>query len=161
MAKLICVNIHHIGYLQVISCDCCSSHLTVINFCKFHNKEKTNAANMTKMRAKIFTAECLINICIGSEHYMYVMLESLVFYITMTGYDVRISGQDVGRGTFSHRHCMLVDQDTDAIYIPLNHMYENQQNYLEVSVCTQAFITNVQLQNVQLAPACQILLPIL
>ena len=87
---------------------------------------------------------------------MCVMLEShevLVFYITMTGYDVRISGQDVGRGTFSHRHCMLVDQDTDAIYIPLNHMYENQQNYLEVSVCTQAFITNVPLQNVQLAPA--------
>ena len=73
---------------------------------------------------------------------MYVMLESLVFYITMTGYDVRISGQDVGRGTFSHRHCMLVDQDTDAIYIPLNHMYENQQNYLEVSVCTQSSIYN-------------------
>lgn len=97
------------------------------------------------MRAKSFPAECLINICIGSEHYMYVMLESLFFYMTMTGYDVRISGQDVGRGTFSHRHCMLVDQDTDAIYIPLNHMYENQQNYLEVSVCTQAFITNVQL----------------
>ena len=47
MAKLISVNIHHIGYLQVIYCDCCSSHFTVINFCKFH-KEKTNAAKMNK-----------------------------------------------------------------------------------------------------------------
>lgn len=28
------------------------------------------------------------------------------------GYNVRISGQDVGRGTFSQRHAMLVDQST-------------------------------------------------
>lgn len=28
------------------------------------------------------------------------------------GYNVRISGQDIGRGTFSHRHAMLVDQST-------------------------------------------------
>ena len=28
------------------------------------------------------------------------------------GYNVRLSGQDVGRGTFSHRHAMLVDQSS-------------------------------------------------
>ena len=27
------------------------------------------------------------------------------------GHNVRICGQDVGRGTFSQRHCMLVDQE--------------------------------------------------
>lgn len=31
------------------------------------------------------------------------------------GYNVRISGQDVGRGTFSQRHAMLVDQSTEGI----------------------------------------------
>lgn len=31
------------------------------------------------------------------------------------GYHVRISGQDVGRGTFSQRHAMLVDQSTGGI----------------------------------------------
>jgi hypothetical protein len=36
------------------------------------------------------------------------------------GYDVRISGQDVGRGTFSHRHAMLVDQKTENVIVPLN-----------------------------------------
>ncbi|XP_071529922.1 2-oxoadipate dehydrogenase complex component E1-like [Panulirus ornatus] len=48
------------------------------------------------------------------------------------GYNVRISGQDVGRGTFSQRHCMLVDQTNDEIYIPLNHIREDQTGYLEV-----------------------------
>ncbi|GFS26604.1 2-oxoglutarate dehydrogenase E1 component [Elysia marginata] len=49
------------------------------------------------------------------------------------GFHVRISGQDVGRGTFSHRHCMLVDQETDQIYIPLNNISESQDAFLEVA----------------------------
>lgn len=40
--------------------------------------------------------------------------------LLIEGCDVRISGQDVGRGTFSHRHAMLVDQKTEAIIVPLN-----------------------------------------
>ncbi|CAL1263836.1 unnamed protein product [Larinioides sclopetarius] len=49
------------------------------------------------------------------------------------GHNVRISGQDVGRGTFSHRHVMLVDQNSGEIHVPLNHMTENQNSYLEVA----------------------------
>ncbi|KAL0103441.1 hypothetical protein PUN28_017599 [Cardiocondyla obscurior] len=49
------------------------------------------------------------------------------------GYNVRISGQDVGRGTFSHRHAMLVDQSTGAIFIPLNSMVDGQVGKLEVA----------------------------
>eukprot|EP00127_Corallochytrium_limacisporum_P002926 Clim_evm15s143 gene=Clim_evmTU15s143 len=37
------------------------------------------------------------------------------------GYNVRLSGQDVGRGTFSQRHAMLVDQQTEKAVVPLNH----------------------------------------
>lgn len=48
------------------------------------------------------------------------------------GYNARISGQDVGRGTFSHRHAMLVDQKTEHLYIPLNNIHENQTGFLEV-----------------------------
>ncbi|GMK58230.1 hypothetical protein CspeluHIS016_0502620 [Cutaneotrichosporon spelunceum] len=36
------------------------------------------------------------------------------------GNDVRISGQDVGRGTFSQRHAMFVDQKDESCYVPLN-----------------------------------------
>ncbi|XP_018349892.1 PREDICTED: probable 2-oxoglutarate dehydrogenase E1 component DHKTD1, mitochondrial isoform X2 [Trachymyrmex septentrionalis] len=49
------------------------------------------------------------------------------------GYNVRISGQDVGRGTFSQRHAMLVDQSTEAIFIPLNSMVDNQTGKLEIA----------------------------
>ncbi|XP_055970675.1 LOW QUALITY PROTEIN: 2-oxoadipate dehydrogenase complex component E1 [Sorex fumeus] len=49
------------------------------------------------------------------------------------GFNVRLSGQDVGRGTFSHRHAMVVCQETDEIYIPLNHMDPSQKGFLEVS----------------------------
>eukprot|EP01132_Coremiostelium_polycephalum_P005907 gene5907-7356_t len=38
------------------------------------------------------------------------------------GYNVRISGQDVGRGTFSQRHWNLHEQNTESIHQPLNHM---------------------------------------
>ncbi len=38
------------------------------------------------------------------------------------GVHVRISGQDVRRGTFSHRHAMLVDQKREGKYFPLSHL---------------------------------------
>ncbi|EJF58365.1 dehydrogenase E1 and transketolase domain-containing protein 1 [Dichomitus squalens LYAD-421 SS1] len=47
--------------------------------------------------------------------------EALAFgSLMLEGYDVRISGQDVGRGTFSQRHAMLVDQRTEGVVVPLN-----------------------------------------
>lgn len=47
--------------------------------------------------------------------------EALAFgSLMMEGFDVRISGQDVGRGTFSHRHAMLVNQRTEGVVVPLN-----------------------------------------
>jgi 2-oxoglutarate dehydrogenase E1 component len=37
------------------------------------------------------------------------------------GYEVRLSGQDCGRGTFAHRHAVLHDQNTGELFIPLNN----------------------------------------
>jgi 2-oxoglutarate dehydrogenase E1 component len=42
------------------------------------------------------------------------------------GTPVRLSGQDSGRGTFSQRHSMLVDQTSEAKYVPLNHVASEQ-----------------------------------
>ncbi|KAG7444529.1 2-oxoglutarate dehydrogenase, E1 component [Guyanagaster necrorhizus] len=47
--------------------------------------------------------------------------EALAFgSLLLEGYDVRISGQDVGRGTFSQRHAMLVNQKDENTIVPLN-----------------------------------------
>jgi len=42
------------------------------------------------------------------------------------GTHVRMSGQDSGRGTFSHRHAILVDQETEERYVPINHVIAGQ-----------------------------------
>jgi 2-oxoglutarate dehydrogenase E1 component len=42
------------------------------------------------------------------------------------GTHVRMSGQDSGRGTFSHRHAILVDQETEERYVPINHVRAGQ-----------------------------------
>ena len=42
---------------------------------------------------------------------------------------VRISGQDVGRGTFSHRHAVLKDAETNEPYYSLNNIGENQKSF--------------------------------
>jgi 2-oxoglutarate dehydrogenase E1 component len=42
------------------------------------------------------------------------------------GTHVRLCGQDSGRGTFSQRHAILVDQETEARYVPINHVRAGQ-----------------------------------
>ncbi|XP_045767945.1 probable 2-oxoglutarate dehydrogenase E1 component DHKTD1 homolog, mitochondrial isoform X2 [Maniola jurtina] len=53
--------------------------------------------------------------------------------LLMEGRHVRLSGEDVGRGTFSHRHLMLIDQEKETIHVPLNHIHEEQKGFLEVA----------------------------
>jgi len=42
------------------------------------------------------------------------------------GYPVRLTGQDVGRGTFSHRHAVLHNQKDATSYVPLKHISSTQ-----------------------------------
>ncbi len=53
----------------------------------------------------------------------YADAESLAFgTLLIEGYPIRLTGQDSERGTFSHRHAVLRDQETAEPYIPLNHI---------------------------------------
>ena len=53
--------------------------------------------------------------------------EALAFgTLLLEGHRVRLSGEDVQRGTFSQRHCVLVDQTNQAEYVPVNNIRAGQ-----------------------------------
>lgn len=56
--------------------------------------------------------------------------EALAFgSLLKSGHTVRITGQDVERGTFSHRHAVLHGTQTDQIFVPLNHLEKDQAKF--------------------------------
>ena len=56
--------------------------------------------------------------------------ESLAYASILTsGNKVRITGQDVGRGTFSHRHAIVYDNKTGETHIPLQNIEKNQGSF--------------------------------
>jgi 2-oxoglutarate dehydrogenase E1 component len=50
--------------------------------------------------------------------------------LVANNYKVRITGQDVCRGTFSHRHAVLRDQDAGRSYVSLSHISETQRKFV-------------------------------
>jgi len=65
------------------------------------------------------------------------MAETLAYASLLSnGYDVRLSGQDSGRGTFAHRHAVLHDQDRErwdqGSYIPLQHIGKDQGDFVVI-----------------------------
>ncbi|MDY7098657.1 MAG: 2-oxoglutarate dehydrogenase E1 component [Pseudomonadota bacterium] len=57
----------------------------------------------------------------SGEGFDWATAEALAFgSLVMEGYGVRLSGQDSGRGTFSQRHAVWVDQTSEDKYIPLS-----------------------------------------
>jgi 2-oxoglutarate dehydrogenase E1 component len=73
-----------------------------------------------------------IDSVISGSNIDWAVAESLAFASLLTeGIGIRLSGQDSGRGTFSHRHARLVDQITEETFVPLNNINGNQA-HLEV-----------------------------
>ncbi|MBF6602111.1 MAG: 2-oxoglutarate dehydrogenase E1 component, partial [Sphingorhabdus sp.] len=55
------------------------------------------------------------------ENFDWATGEALAFgALVSEGYNVRLSGQDSGRGTFSQRHAVWVDQENESEYVPLS-----------------------------------------
>ncbi len=48
-------------------------------------------------------------------------------------YNVRLSGQDSGRGTFFHRHAVLHNQKDGSLYVPLRHVADDQADFLVIN----------------------------
>ena len=50
--------------------------------------------------------------------------------LLQSGYPVRLTGQDVGRGTFSHRHAVWHNQKEELSWIPLQHISQDQAPFV-------------------------------
>jgi 2-oxoglutarate decarboxylase len=60
----------------------------------------------------------------------WALAEALAFgTILLGGTDIRLSGQDTRRGTFSQRHSVLVCYDTGADHTPLSHLSTDQGRF--------------------------------
>ncbi|MDO9186354.1 MAG: 2-oxoglutarate dehydrogenase E1 component [Bacteroidia bacterium] len=60
---------------------------------------------------------------IANDNYDWAMGELMAYATLMNeGSNVRFSGQDVERGTFSHRHAVITLEDSEEQYIPLNNI---------------------------------------
>ncbi|WP_166366780.1 2-oxoglutarate dehydrogenase E1 component [Pseudomonas akapageensis] len=49
--------------------------------------------------------------------------------LAFEGHPIRMTGQDIGRGTFSHRHAVLHNQKDASTYIPLQNLFEGQPRF--------------------------------
>ncbi len=59
----------------------------------------------------------------SNQGFDWATAEAMAFgSLMMEEYNIRLSGQDCGRGTFSQRHSVFVDQKTEDRYIPLQHL---------------------------------------
>jgi 2-oxoglutarate dehydrogenase E1 component len=67
---------------------------------------------------------------IKNDKYDWAMGELMAYGTLLTeGFAVRMSGQDVERGTFSHRHAVIKKEDTELEYVPLNHISPKQRKF--------------------------------
>lgn len=70
----------------------------------------------------------------GEQDADWGMAETLAYAsLVVKGHGVRLSGEDSGRGTFSHRHAVLHDQKRErwdqGVYIPLANLSDNQASF--------------------------------
>ncbi len=103
--------------------------------------ELTNVANVLMNVPKSFNINSKVKKVLDSRKQMldtgkkidWGMGEMLAYATLLKdGYNIRISGEDVERGTFSHRHAVLIDQENEQEYIPLNNLGEFQKAHLEI-----------------------------
>ncbi len=85
---------------------------------------QSRVAKLLAERRKMASGDRLVDWGMGETMAYATLLED--------GYPVRLSGQDSGRGTFSHRHAVLHNQINGETYIPLQHLSSEQSDFMVI-----------------------------
>ena len=91
--------------------------------CEYPKNFAINSKIARQLEAKKKTLE-------SGEGIDWATAEALAYAtLVAEGTGVRLSGQDSGRGTFSHRHAVMYDQNTEEKYVPLCHVSPDQATF--------------------------------
>ncbi|WP_343190139.1 2-oxoglutarate dehydrogenase E1 component [Buchnera aphidicola (Mollitrichosiphum nigrofasciatum)] len=82
-----------------------------------------------------------IKMVLKKELFNWGAAENLAYAILLKkGFSCRLSGEDVQRGTFAHRHCAIYDQNTNKKYIPLQNITSKEKFNIWNSTLSEAAI---------------------
>jgi len=102
-----------------------------------HNKLREIGLQITAMPERIDVHKTVRRVIEGrrtavetGENIDWATAEHLAFGALLDeGFPVRLSGQDTARGTFTQRHCNLIDQTSEEPYTPLNNIRTGQAHF--------------------------------
>ena len=93
--------------------------------------EVPNSFNLGTQASKIFADRRKMNE--GSLEINWGFAESMSYASLLSeGYPIRVTGQDVRRGTFSHRHACVFDKETGDGYIPLSKIARDHNTRFDI-----------------------------
>jgi 2-oxoglutarate dehydrogenase E1 component len=93
-------------------------------------KLTTLPANLTLHRQVANVVQAREKMIAGQQPLDWGFAETLAYASLLTeGFEIRISGQDSGRGTFFHRHAVWHDQNKGEAYIPLENLAPSQPRF--------------------------------
>jgi len=109
---------------------------TAFNKKKFNKLAKDickipNSFNLGSQASKIFEERLKMNN--GEVRLNWGFAENMAYATLLSeGYPIRITGQDVRRGTFSHRHACVFDSETGMGFIPLSEIAEKNNTRFDI-----------------------------
>ena len=109
---------------------------TAFNKKKFNKLAKDickipNSFNLGSQVSKIFEERLKMNN--GEVRLNWGFAENMAYATLLSeGYPIRITGQDVRRGTFSHRHACVFDSETGMGFIPLSEIAEKNNTRFDI-----------------------------
>ncbi|MGR9053572.1 MAG: 2-oxoglutarate dehydrogenase E1 component, partial [Gammaproteobacteria bacterium] len=127
-------------YLHGKWTDACKTtvSLDTLRFCNKQLQRLPTGFELHQRVAKIMDSRQ--RMAAGAQPLDWGCAENLAYAtLLLEKYDVRLTGQDVGRGTFFHRHAVLHNQLDGNTYVPLNHIESEQgQAYIYDSLLSEA-----------------------